>query len=106
MDSKKTWLEKTGQKWRLKSSVLLGLVTLFFSVRQLLAKPGRDTYEKGNWFLIVGTLWLLWTFLAVRCRACSRSVSWWAIKNVAFAKWMSAIWNLERCPMCGDTGER
>ncbi len=99
MIPRRSFLESTGQQWKL--NVALGTLAWgavagavqFFGPREL-AVPASGAV------LALGTIGLV-LLVRIRCPRCRKSLGFWAMRTQSFGKWQDALHTTEACPSCG-----
>ena len=100
--SSSNWLQRTRQRWKV-AVFGLGIATAcsFWVLSYALS---RQKYP--FWFHFAGVMAMaaafLWLGSSVRCRACGKSISTWALSAVSVQTWIPSLVRLQRCPVCGD----
>ena len=103
----RSWIDGTGQLWKLGLFYSMLLTTLVLIVVFILAvngyvASGRTVrIELAVTFALLGVSSLLWLCLSIRCPQCGNKPVWRMLKTVDFNTWLIKLHTMERCPECG-----
>jgi hypothetical protein len=101
-----TWIEATGQRWKLHVFFALMAVTFVLLFALMLSFGTGD----GNLPIIFGIAMIvfalgahLWIALHIQCASCHRRIGWLVLSAMG-TRWLAQLWRGEVCPSCGDSG--
>src|SRR6058998_3048946 len=94
-----TWLQRTGQRWKLPLfGLTVSLAFVLIAGSDLISR----THEYPLWPSLVGVLAIaaafLWFWSSVKCPACGKSVARWALTKVPVHAWFPSLVRLQLCP--------
>jgi hypothetical protein len=101
-----SWIEATGQRWKLHLYFVLMAVTFALLFALMLS------FGTGNGTLpvVFGAAVIafalgahLWVALAVQCPSCHGRIGWLVLSAMG-SRWLAQLWRGEVCPSCGDSG--
>jgi CHASE2 domain-containing sensor protein len=106
-----TFLQKTGQGWKLTTFLVLvfvgGMFLLLMIWRvndptSLPSLPGQIVFSlTGTAIGIAAFLWLWWS---VRCPRCRGRVAAEILRKESAAAWLNRLLEFSACPICGFRG--
>jgi hypothetical protein len=101
-----SWLEATGQRWKLH--IFFGLMSVTFILVFALALSfgtgdGTLPIVLGIAAATCAVVAHLWVAFSVRCPNCHRQIGWLVLSIMGTSRWLAQLWRGEVCPSCGDT---
>ena len=113
---KDTFLEKTGQTWKLWFLTIIGCLELILFVlvissivspeNYILAKYGIGELETRTAFLIISLVFLYGLFFFVKCPQCKKRLLYKIIKESGVNDWIVEAIKFKQCPYCKYPGHR
>jgi len=101
-----SWLERTGQGWKIKIFWLLIGATALLLLGAIVSANGVELpLGMTGLALLVpvgGFSALLWLCAGVVCKTCGAHPAWEIIKGATAGSWWIQIESLSACPKCGD----
>lgn len=101
-----TWIEATGQRWKLHVFFTLMAAT-FILVFALMVSFGTGN---GTLPVVFGVAMIacavgahLWVALGIRCASCHGRIGWLVLSAMGH-RWLTQLLRGEVCPSCGDSG--
>jgi hypothetical protein len=96
------WIVATHQAWKVTAFILTMLPWTITVVWMFVS--GFDAVGIGpllsTW--AVAAVGFIFFALAIRCRACRRSVSWFVLTKLPVSRWLIGLVGAITCPICGD----
>jgi hypothetical protein len=104
-----TWLDRTGQRWKVRALWLLIAVSLaaFLIAYLMLASAALSTDVQAAAIMSATALGLstfIWFLRAIRCPACGRRPAWALVRSQSIGLWLPKLLSATACPLCADAG--
>lgn len=114
--NKDSFLIKTGQIWKIKTSLYLLMIDSFLFIMmvwsyqnpdsRILTIIGLDELQLTACFLLLGLIAIFLLFLWVKCPQCQKKPIYHIINSSGLNDWILMIFNFESCPFCGYPGRK
>ena len=102
-----TWIEASGQRWKLHVFFALMAVT-FALLFALFGSFGTGNGTLPIYFGIATAVTAiaahLWVALSIQCASCQKRIGWLVLSAMGTSRWLVQLWRGEVCPSCGDSG--
>lgn len=99
-------LNNSGQGWKIKLSLVLGILGGIFMAYAFVRLGDVDPRRFGIAMLAgVSIIFAssVWACLAIVCPKCKTRLMWKAIREQPGGKWYLWLLTLKKCPVCGST---
>lgn len=101
-----SWMEATGQRWKLNVFFALMAVTFVLLFALMLSfGTGNGTLPVvfGVAMIVFALGAHLFIALGVQCASCHGRIGWLVLSAMG-SRWLAQLWRGEVCPSCGDAG--
>ena len=108
--SNESWLVKTGQTWKLKTSIVIGIfdLVLFLLVIWSISSPsnmflsytGFTQLNVDTVFLLFGLMLFYFLFWSIKCPSCKKRIGYHIIKTTDINNWLKVLISFDNCPNC------
>lgn len=115
MKSDNSWLVRTGQAWKVKAAIVIGLIALILlllmiwsinSPNNLAFKhTGIEPIQINSVFLLFGLILIYLLFWSIKCPSCRKNVGYHVVKTNGINSWYRVLLSLDKCPICNYAGD-
>lgn len=104
-----SWLDRTGQRWKLHVFFFLIALTIVSGVTFALAVNDIHLFEGATQlplallFMSLGLGSLVWLGTSIRCPSCHARAAWRVLRTAPSEAWLTTLVTIDACPVC--TGE-